>query len=90
MKTFSNFCDTLSEKWSQKYKSSIDCSHPKGFSQKAHCQGRKKKSGVSEANNLDLADLDEPFVSKRKTPKDKYKDQRSDSDQYSKELRVQR
>ena len=31
------------EKWSQKYKKSIDCSNPKGFSQKAHCQGRKKK-----------------------------------------------
>jgi len=32
----------LDEKWSEKYKRSIDCSHPKGFSQKAHCQGRKK------------------------------------------------
>jgi putative chitinase len=32
----------LNEKWSQKYKRSIDCSHPKGFSQRAHCQGRKK------------------------------------------------
>jgi len=32
----------LSEKWSQKYKSSINCSHPKGFSQKAHCAGKKK------------------------------------------------
>jgi hypothetical protein len=31
------------EKWSQGYKRSIDCSHPKGFSQKAHCQGRKKR-----------------------------------------------
>ena len=31
------------EKWSQKYKKSIDCSNPKGFSQRAHCQGRKKK-----------------------------------------------
>jgi len=31
-------------KWSQKYKDSIDCSKPqKGFSQRAHCQGRKKK-----------------------------------------------
>jgi hypothetical protein len=29
--------------WSDKYKKSIDCSNPKGFSQKAHCQGRKKK-----------------------------------------------
>jgi len=30
------------EGWSQKYKNSIDCSHPKGFSQKAHCAGKKK------------------------------------------------
>lgn len=30
------------EKWSQKYKDSIDCDNPKGFSQKAHCQGKKK------------------------------------------------
>ena len=34
--------DQLDEKWSQKYKSSINCSHPKGFSQKAHCAGKKK------------------------------------------------
>jgi len=32
----------LTEKWSQKYKSSINCSNPKGFSQRAHCAGRKK------------------------------------------------
>ena len=32
----------MNEQWSQKYKKSIDCSNPKGFSQKAHCQGRKK------------------------------------------------
>ena len=29
--------------WSDKYKRSIDCSNPKGFSQRAHCQGRKKR-----------------------------------------------
>jgi hypothetical protein len=29
--------------WSKKYKRSIDCNNPKGFSQKAHCAGRKKK-----------------------------------------------
>jgi Cytidylyltransferase-like len=34
--------DYLDEKWSQKYKRSINCAHPKGFSQKAHCAGRKK------------------------------------------------
>lgn len=32
----------MNEQWSDKYKKSIDCSNPKGFSQKAHCQGRKK------------------------------------------------
>ena len=33
----------LVEAWSNEYKKSIDCSNPKGFSQKAHCAGRKKK-----------------------------------------------
>ena len=32
----------IDEKWSDKYKRSIDCNNPKGFSQKAHCQGKKK------------------------------------------------
>ena len=32
----------LFEKWSNKYKKSINCANPKGFSQKAHCAGRKK------------------------------------------------
>jgi hypothetical protein len=33
---------TLKEKWSAKYKRSINCDRPSGFSQRAHCQGRKK------------------------------------------------
>lgn len=37
----------IDEKWSQKYKDSIDCSNPKGFSQKAHCQGKKKDTKES-------------------------------------------
>jgi hypothetical protein len=40
----------LTEKWSEKYKRSINCSNPKGFSQRAHCQGRKKHNeSVNEA-----------------------------------------
>jgi len=31
------------EKWSNKYKKSIDCKNPKGFSQIAHCAARKKR-----------------------------------------------
>lgn len=41
MRTFKEFIE-ISEKWSQKYKNSIDCNNPKGFSQRAHCDGRKK------------------------------------------------
>ena len=35
--------EEVEEKWSKKYKRSINCNNPKGFSQKAHCAGRKKK-----------------------------------------------
>jgi hypothetical protein len=41
--------EDLDEDWSEKYKKSIDCNNPKGFSQKAHCQGKKKKGEQSEA-----------------------------------------
>lgn len=35
--------ELISEAWSEKYKHSINCNNPKGFSQRAHCQGRKKE-----------------------------------------------
>jgi len=34
--------EIFTEAWSQKYKNSINCSHPKGFSQRAHCAGKNK------------------------------------------------
>ena len=37
----------INEKWSEKYKKSIDCNNPKGFSQKAHCQGKKMETKES-------------------------------------------
>jgi predicted RNA binding protein YcfA (HicA-like mRNA interferase family) len=37
----------ITEKWTEKYKKSIDCKNPKGFSQKAHCDGRKKANEMS-------------------------------------------
>jgi hypothetical protein len=40
--------EELTEKWSEKYKRSINCNNPKGFSQKAHCAGRRKKSETKE------------------------------------------
>ena len=44
--------EIITEEWSQKYKKSINCAHPKGFSQKAHCAGRKKHNeSIDEADN---------------------------------------
>ena len=68
MPLFSTTKGEMEEKWSEKYKDSIDCKNPKGFSQKAHCQGKKKQ--VSEeklkggkADNKTFEDL----VKKNKT-----------------------
>jgi len=44
----------VTEKWSEKYKRSIDCNNPKGFSQRAHCQGRKKKKTINENHLYDM------------------------------------
>ena len=41
--------------WSDKYKKSIDCNNPKGFSQKAHCRGKKKRN----ESIMKLSDLKE-------------------------------
>jgi len=49
----------LTEKWSNKYKKSINCSNPKGFSQKAHCAGRKKNESVEkQITDQDLQQLE--------------------------------
>lgn len=40
--------EILQEKWSDKYKKSINCSNPKGFSQKAHCAGKKKNEATNQ------------------------------------------
>lgn len=39
----------VEEKWSKEYKDSIDCNNPKGFSQRAHCQGKAKKKENKES-----------------------------------------
>jgi len=47
----------ISEKWSQKYKRSINCNNPKGFSQRAHCQGRKKKANEETVDEVRMDKL---------------------------------
>ena len=41
----------LDEKWTKKYKRSINCNDAKGFSQRAHCQGKKKRLKESSEND---------------------------------------
>ena len=46
----------MNEGWSDKYKQSIDCDNPKGFSQKAHCQGKKKMKETYERSLTPLTE----------------------------------
>ena len=45
------------KKWSMKYKKSINCNKPKGFSQKQHCKyGKKKRKSLRKKGGLWLLD----------------------------------
>lgn len=52
--TYNESDDYIEEKWSAKYKRSINCSNPRGFSQRAHCAGRRKNEGVAEGSDDDI------------------------------------
>ncbi len=41
----------IEEKWTNKYKKSIDCSNAKGFSQKAHCAARRKRQAGGQTSS---------------------------------------
>ena len=65
----------MREDWSQKYKKSIDCNNPKGFSQNAHCQGRKNRMsedapanavGTGAVAGRGVGSQGEPGVNKKK------------------------
>ena len=44
--------------WSDTYKKSINCNNPKGFSQKAHCAGKKKRN----KNEMKLSEFKEAVI----------------------------
>jgi hypothetical protein len=54
---------SILEKWSKKYKRSIDCSNPKGFSQKAHCAGRRKRKQGGKTKSRPVESLQEISMS---------------------------
>ena len=66
------------EDWSDKYKKSIDCNNPKGFSQRAHCAGKKEstmksfKDYIEEKNVPDNPELWKKAIAKAKQKFDVY------------------
>lgn len=48
----------LAESWTKKYKKSINCNNPKGFSQKAHCAGRKARQSGKKTKSSSVGEND--------------------------------
>ena len=55
----------VKEGWSDKYKKSINCNNPKGFSQKAHCAGRTKKETIMNLKSLVKETIKEVVVERQ-------------------------
>ena len=53
------------KKWSKKYKKSIVCNNPKGFSQKAHCAGKKKRESIMKLKEFVRKTIREALVEKQ-------------------------
>ena len=60
----------IDEAWSKKYKDSINCSNPKGFSQKAHCAGKKKKVSERPLTKGEEKDKEKYVKGMKKSAKD--------------------
>ena len=51
-----NDYNNIDESWTKKYKRSINCSHPKGFSQKAHCAARRKRRAGGKTKSRSVSE----------------------------------
>ena len=54
--------EVITEGWSQKYKSSINCANPKGFSQKAHCKARRLRQMGKKTKSKPVREIYEAVV----------------------------
>jgi GH24 family phage-related lysozyme (muramidase) len=54
--------DQIDEKWTNKYKKSIDCSNAKGFSQKAHCKARRLRQMGKKTKSKPVREIYEAVV----------------------------
>lgn len=54
--------DQIDEKWTNKYKKTINCSNPKGFSQKAHCKARRLRQMGKKTKSKPVREIYEVVV----------------------------
>ena len=54
--------DQIDEKWTNTYKKSINCSNPKGFSQKAHCKARRLRQMGKKTKSKPVREIYEVVV----------------------------
>ena len=52
----------IDEKWTNTYKKSINCSNPKGFSQKAHCKARRLRQMGKKTKSKPVKEIYEAVV----------------------------
>jgi len=50
--------DQINEKWSKKQKQGINCSNPKGFSQRAHCAGRRARQAGKRTKSSSVSEVE--------------------------------
>ena len=60
LSVLSSHSSELQEKWTKKYKKSINCRNPRGFSQRAHCAARRKRraGGTTKSKSVSENRLD--------------------------------
>jgi hypothetical protein len=54
----------MKSRWSTKYKKSIDCSHPKGFSQKNYCKRKARGGNYLEQSYVGIEDVDDSQINR--------------------------
>lgn len=52
-----SYADDMLEVWSNRYKRSINCSNPRGFSQKAHCRARKLRQSGKQTSSKPVKEI---------------------------------
>jgi hypothetical protein len=75
---------SLQEAWSKKYKDSINCKNPKGFSQKAHCKSKSVQENVGPGpyDTVPVSDIYMDIFNQIFVPKDFKRNYNPDNEEF--------